>query len=403
MVTVTVLVLLASVPYFAQQASSRNQKDEVALRAAMEKETVKGDLKGAIDDFKKVAKSKDHFVAVQALLRMAGCYQKLGDAEATKVYRQIIQDFSDQKDAAAAALTRLAELERHTDPKTQLAWFDRTGKIIEKVGEQGNYHGVDLSPDGRRIAVHFHDEVGIGGDIWIAESGKTRMTRLTNDTGHTQDNASPVWSPDGKRVAFRSYRNGVNGLYVRSTEGGSERRLIASDLLITPMAWSPDGRFIVYQSFDANGGPFRGLWVLSVTGDPKQFQCYKNGNHPQISPDGKWIAYIRGGGTFVQTFPDCTGESRMIPPPTTSPAIGGPRWRSDGKELYVLNGESIVAVTVRANGNSIETGPPEELFHFGPYPLGDPNSKNERMPTLPYAASPDGQRFLMIVPIAGAR
>ena len=81
-----VLSVLIAAPFFAQQ--SQSVKDEVALRAAMERETVRGDLKGAIEQYKKLAQSKDRALAARALVRMAESYQKLGDGEAQKVYQR---------------------------------------------------------------------------------------------------------------------------------------------------------------------------------------------------------------------------------------------------------------------------------------------------------------------------
>src|SRR5688572_6033154 len=69
---------------------------EVALRAAMETKTVNGDLKGAIRQYEKVAQGNDRAIAAKALVRMAGCYTKLGDAQAEKVYRKVLREFADQ-------------------------------------------------------------------------------------------------------------------------------------------------------------------------------------------------------------------------------------------------------------------------------------------------------------------
>jgi serine/threonine protein kinase len=67
---------------------------------------------------------------------------------------------------------------------------------------QGAYYGVDLAPDGQRIAVHRHVEEG--GDIWVVDSERGTMSRLTLDSSH--DNVAPVWSPDGRRIAYSSQR-----------------------------------------------------------------------------------------------------------------------------------------------------------------------------------------------------
>src|SRR5512144_1058039 len=101
--TISCIAAVLAIPTLAPAQRSA----EVALRAAMETETVKGDLKGAIEQYKKIAQSGNRAVAAQALLRMAECYQKLGDAESRKVYERIVREFEDQPSAVATAKARL--------------------------------------------------------------------------------------------------------------------------------------------------------------------------------------------------------------------------------------------------------------------------------------------------------
>ena len=99
-----IAVTLASSLMLAQ--SSRTS--EVEFKAAQHKEEVVGDFKGAIDQYKRIAQSKDRALAAKALLRMAALYQKLGDAEAQKTYERVVREFRDQPEAVAAASARLA-------------------------------------------------------------------------------------------------------------------------------------------------------------------------------------------------------------------------------------------------------------------------------------------------------
>src|SRR5262249_5785135 len=99
---------------------------DVALRAAMETETVKGGLKGAIEHYNKIAQGKDRALAAKALVRMAQCYQKLGDAEASRIYERVVREFADQKEAATEARARLDGLR----PKPAVA-----GIVNRKVWE----------------------------------------------------------------------------------------------------------------------------------------------------------------------------------------------------------------------------------------------------------------------------
>src|SRR5262245_16397296 len=99
-------VTLGALAAAAARPAAQQSKADVALRAAMETETVKGDLKAAIEQYKKIAAGSDRVIAARALLRMAECYQKLGDAEAQRVYERLVREFADQKEAVATARAR---------------------------------------------------------------------------------------------------------------------------------------------------------------------------------------------------------------------------------------------------------------------------------------------------------
>ncbi len=161
--------------------------------------------------------------------------------------------------AAAFSVSDTGVLTYRTGPADsdaqQFGWFDRAGKLLDVVGPPGTYRGMDLSPDGTRIAAHDHQ--GNGGDIWIIEPRGT-TTRLTFDP--TQDNQSPIWSPDGRRIAFGSLRNGRWGLYQKSSNGGGDDELIMeSEFPTIPSSWSPDGKYLVHYVFDPKG---LHQWVL---------------------------------------------------------------------------------------------------------------------------------------------
>ena len=133
----------------------------------------------------------------------------------------------------------------HAQPRySNLTWVDRTGKVIETVGAPGEYRGLDVSPDGRRVAAHTH--TGAGGDVWLFERNG-EGTRLVAEATGVQDNAHPIFSPDGKRVVYSSLRDGVSGLYIKAVDGsGSEERVHSSGRAMVPMSWSPVGRVIVF-------------------------------------------------------------------------------------------------------------------------------------------------------------
>ncbi|HXS78898.1 MAG TPA: hypothetical protein VN818_01390 [Gammaproteobacteria bacterium] len=277
---------------------------------------------------------------------------------------------------------------------SNLTWVDRTGKVIETVGAPGEYRGLDVSPDGRRVAAHIH--TGAGGDVWLfARSGEG--TRLVAEATGVQDNAHPIFSPDGTKVVYSSLRDGVSGLYIRAVDGsGGEERVHSSGRTIVPMSWSPDGRFIVFWE---NTG-FE--WVLPLAGDrtPVRLIAGDNGqsSHSQISPDGKWVAYNAGGNIWVRHFPLAQGatsttvtyDSKAVQVSVENGLF--PRWRGDSREIYYTSAASfgmIMAAAVTPTADSIEVAKPQPLFDTEYVNFGHPSNYHT------FAVSRDGQRFLI--------
>jgi Tol biopolymer transport system component len=266
---------------------------------------------------------------------------------------------------------------------SNLTWVDRTGKVIETVGEPGEYRGVDASPDGRRVAAHTH--TGAGGDVWVfARNGEG--TRLVAEATGVQDNAHPIFSPDGTKVVYSSLRDGASGLYVKALDGsGSEERVHSSGRTVVPMSWSPDGKSIVFWE---NTG-FE--WVLPLTGDrtPVRLIAGDNGqsSHSQISPDGKWIVYNAGGNIWVRAFPNGVKAVQV----SVENGVF-PRWRGDSREIYYESSASfgmIMAVAVTPTADSLEVAKPQPLFDSEYINFGHPSNYHT------FAVSADGQRFLI--------
>jgi Tol biopolymer transport system component len=274
----------------------------------------------------------------------------------------------------------------------QLAWVDRAGGQAGAVGPPGPYRGVEVSPDGTRVAVHKHE--ASGGDVFVIEP-RGAVTRLTFDAA--RHNSMPTWSPDGTRVVYASLQKGKWGLYRNLSNGsGTEELLFESDLPKAPMSWSPDGKRLIFWVQDPKTAG--DLWVLTL--DDKKAEPLVNTpyneSHAQVSPDGKWFAYTSNstGGrneVYVRPFPSGSGVYQIS-------TNGGdwPRWNHDGKELifHALGSGAFVAAMLSAPvngaGTAFEAIEPKEIVRTAALNLSHSGGDYHT-----YSVSPDGKRFLV--------
>ena len=276
---------------------------------------------------------------------------------------------------------------------SQVTWFDRQGNVSGRVSESGGYRGVALSPDGSRaVASRTDPQDASKADLWLFDLSRgTGGTRLTLGTGIAE---MPIWSPDGKRIAF-TFSNNMLRQKLASGEGG-EQELMRVDTAgsIRPAGWSPDGRFVLYASATSA----KGIWDLFVlpSNDSKPVPFVRTGfieDEGRFSPNGRWVAYVSNESglseVYVRAFAtDFSGGSASTGGSVLVSRGGGtaPRWRGDGRELFYLapNGK-MMAVDVNA-GQLFDVGTPTPLFQTPPGTVvGD--------------VSADGKRFLLVTPV----
>jgi dipeptidyl aminopeptidase/acylaminoacyl peptidase len=287
--------------------------------------------------------------------------------------------------------------------KSQLTWFDRTGRKLGAVGPAGEHERLALSPDETTVAFSQRDPQTGKPDVWLLDLARSALTRFTRDS----TGAFPVWSPDGKHIAFSSDREGpLTNLMVKSASGaGSEELLLKSPEEKLAYAWSPDGRYLAYAQLTPGMGFDIAVLPLvrssSVTGKPSMLrQTEFNERNPQFSPDGRWLAYVSDESgqpeAYVQSFtpPDVSTAPRGSAGKRQISTAGGttPRWRRDGKELFYTGSDGkLMAVDVHADAQFFKPGVPHALFDA---------RLNARIATASfYAVSKDGQRFLVPVPL----
>ena len=268
-----------------------------------------------------------------------------------------------------------------------LVWFDRKGTQLATVSERGRYADLRLSPDGTRAAVSQFDAEGNTRDIWIVDLARGVRTRFTSES---TDDAAPVWSPDGSKIAFSSRRKPVFDMFVRPVRGaGDEQLLLESSRSKIPVAWSPDGRVLMYAgTLETPSSAQLDLFLLPVSGQqpPTQFMPTPFTEVlADISPDGRWVAYTstETGRSEVYVAPFAGGAKVLV----SSNGGTQPRWRRDGKELFYLTSDErrLLAAAVNGEGSTFTVDSVEALFEMrtgGARTAFDP--------------SPDGKRILAI-------
>ena len=280
----------------------------------------------------------------------------------------------------------------------QLTWFNRDGQVLGTPGERAPYGIVKVSPDGTRAAVVLNVDLRVqppNTDIWIVDLIKGGSTRLTFDPA---SDTQPVWSPDGKWVAWQSNRNGQLGLFRKAADGsGDEERLSTSDVFNNLTDWSHNGYLIFASMGD--------LWALPAEPDSagkrtpvaivkspaNEFGAY-------VSPDNRWIAYITNETgqqeLFVQPFALGGGTTAGKWQVSTRGTMGMARWRGDGKELMFVNGDGAIVTVDVAAGPAFRAGAPRRLFQL---PL-ELLALSPNRGTL-VDVTRDGQRLLLIMPV----
>ena len=273
----------------------------------------------------------------------------------------------------------------------QLVWLDRRGEktgVVGPVQDAINFFPA-LSPDGRLVA--FTATEVSNQDVWVYDIDRGVRTRLS--TSPARD-FRPVWSPARGEVAFTSNRAGNYDIFLRQADGSGEEKVLAEAPSMELLSdWSRDGKYLLYHTTDPETGA--DLWYLERNEDdsgwePHLFLQTPFGERvPRFSPDGRYVAYVSDESgqneVYVQPFP---AGGRKV----TVSSNGGTkvRWSRDGKELFYVEGQTLVAVAV-SSGSSFSVDSATRLFeHAG---LGLATSY------APYDVSADGQRFIVAEPV----
>jgi len=243
----------------------------------------------------------------------------------------------------------------------ELIWVDRGGGVrrVDSTWTEP-FESVELSPDGTRAAVTVG--VFLDTEIWVKELDNGLARRLTNYQGM---NRRPVWSPDGRTVAFISDRGGRRAVYSVPVDGIATPELLfehpGED--VDEVFWSSDGDWLVYRTgtSDNNRDVYAhrlrpDTMTIAVSAQPDVDEL-----SPVLSPNGRWLAYVsnESGQTevWVRPFPDVARGSRQIS------MDGGvePVWSGDGDELFFRSRPGFTSVSIRTD-TDFSSREPQVLF-----------------------------------------
>jgi Tol biopolymer transport system component/predicted Ser/Thr protein kinase len=237
----------------------------------------------------------------------------------------------------------------------QLVWLDRATKQITVADDKlPDMQEARISPQGDRIAIQIDSGIN---DIWVLDLARGVRTRLTFGP---IANLRPVWSPDGKWIAYVSARNGQTTLMRKPADGsGAEEVLYTQDKQMFASDWSSDGKYILFWELIADNVHAQ-ISVLPLEGEHKPKLLVARGSHPSFSPDGRYLVYQSSeSGTLEVYVMSVAGQGKW-----QVSANGGqaPRWSRDGKEIYYFDTTlSLFGVPVKDIGSALQFGAPQNL------------------------------------------
>lgn len=274
-----------------------------------------------------------------------------------------------------------------------LVWVNRRGSSLALPVPLRSYGSPRVSPDGQRVAVNTVSPPR----VWNIDIARGVLGPVTTNG----ESDHPVFTPDGRRIVFRSYVEGGEGnlSWTAADGSGAVERLTTSAHSQTPSSWSPDGTTFAFfeegDSGEATGSFQFDIWVLSMSDRTTRpvVRTAANEVTPEFSPDGRWLAYVSSESgrheVYVQPYPG-PGERHLI---STN---GGeqPAWSRNGQELFYVQGggmnppagmPTLMSVKV-ATAPVFRAGTPETLFESPDLRISWGRG---------YDAAPDGQRFLL--------
>ncbi len=268
-----------------------------------------------------------------------------------------------------------------------LQWVDPSGQKEPLQAEPGVYRFPSLSPDGKRVALTVAEG---GQDVWVYDSKRDAMTRLT----FSGFNISPRWSPDGQSVVFSSAGNGI--FQTRADGASQPHALTQSKTLQNPGSFTPDGKRLAYLEVAGNIQ----IWTVPLEDQGGQVRAGKpepwlkssfDDANPVFSLDGRWLAYQSNESGKNEVYVRAFASSSSGPGAKWQISNSGgvtPRWSRSGHELVYQSGDQVMAARYTVQGDTFVAEKPRVWIAK----LGG---------TL-FDVAPDGRRVAVLAPVASA-
>ena len=263
-----------------------------------------------------------------------------------------------------------------------LVWFDRRGNITGRTSAVSGSRGLSLSPDESQAA--YTTGTQSASDLWIVDLKRDVPTKLTSG----RIAAAPLFSRDGRFIYYASFGPERFEIRRRPVRGsGPDESIFEGSAFEAPHDETPDGKTLIVQNTTRSYD----LWALPLEAERKLIPIMTtefSERQPRLSPDGRWLAYVSDESgrleIYVRRFP-VTEEKWQV----STRGGNWPYWRGDGKEIYYVGLDAILRAAPVSAGLTFSVGTQESLFQT-----------RLRVWTVArqYAASRDGQRFLMIYP-----
>ena len=269
---------------------------------------------------------------------------------------------------------------------SEIVVHDRNGRVTETHAGANRYRILDISPDDKTLAVaiseHFEE-----GDIWLVqlEGGTKSRFTFTNSGALTG-----AFSPDGTRLATSTGFYGQTiAIHLRSLVSNDVQKILDARAACIVTGWSRDGRYLVVDTQDSKTGFDVQKIDVATKAITPVVQGPADEVAPSLSPDGKWLAFVsmESGApeVYVTAFPSGEGKWQA-----TQDGGNAPRWSRDGKQLFYVKDDRLMAIDVH-EGAVPQFGPPAAL------PVTVPSDRVFLNSYSAYAVTSDG-RFITTQP-----